>query len=343
MRLKSFHGPTMTDAMRLVRGALGDDAIIVATREEDGGVRVTAAIEDATVPRAPSPADAPLAPPPREAPGAKGPRNASTSSTPRDETDAPDGTDILETIANALTRHRVPSWLADKLMAAATQFAGDDPLLALGAACDAHFRFQPVTMDRAGKPLILIGPPGAGKTLSVAKFATLATLGKRAVTVVSADVERAGGMEQLAAFTRLLKLNLLEIDDAPALRSILQMQVTSHVFIDTPGGNPFDPRERDLIGALASAAGGEAIVTLPAGLDPSEAIDLAGEFQTLGGKRLLVTRLDMARRLGGTLRIAAETKLPLANYAASSKVIDAPQPLNPVALARLILGQKADG
>ena len=33
--------------MRLVRDALGDDAIIVATREEEGGVRLTAAIDDA--------------------------------------------------------------------------------------------------------------------------------------------------------------------------------------------------------------------------------------------------------------------------------------------------------
>ena len=35
----------MVEAMRLVRDALGDDAIIVATREEEGGVRLTAAID----------------------------------------------------------------------------------------------------------------------------------------------------------------------------------------------------------------------------------------------------------------------------------------------------------
>ncbi|HOO52259.1 MAG TPA: hypothetical protein PLK94_13320, partial [Alphaproteobacteria bacterium] len=48
MRLKSFYAKTMTEAMQLVREALGEDAIIIATREENGGksVRVTAAIED---------------------------------------------------------------------------------------------------------------------------------------------------------------------------------------------------------------------------------------------------------------------------------------------------------
>jgi flagellar biosynthesis protein FlhF len=47
MRLKSFYAKTMTEAMQMVRDTLGEDAIIVATREEKGGkaVRVTAAID----------------------------------------------------------------------------------------------------------------------------------------------------------------------------------------------------------------------------------------------------------------------------------------------------------
>ena len=53
MRLKSFHAPSMVEAMRLVRDALGDDAIIVATREEEGGVRLTAAIDDVEEPLLP--------------------------------------------------------------------------------------------------------------------------------------------------------------------------------------------------------------------------------------------------------------------------------------------------
>src|ERR1700748_3364237 len=47
MRLKSFYAKTMTEAMQMVKETLGDDAVIVATREEDGGkvVRITAAVE----------------------------------------------------------------------------------------------------------------------------------------------------------------------------------------------------------------------------------------------------------------------------------------------------------
>jgi flagellar biosynthesis protein FlhF len=304
MRLKSFHGTNLTDAMRLVREALGENAIIVATREDDnGGVRVTAAIDEVPL------------------------------SAQKPMPEAPDGSEALEAIAEALTRHHVPPALAEKLMATATQFASDDPLLSLGAALDTHFKFQPITDD---KPLMFVGPSGAGKTLCTAKFATKTTLAKRTPTVISTDLERAGGMEQLAAFTRLLKLNLVEIEDCHALQDIVAMQKGNPVFIDTAGRNPFDESERREVRGFIAAIG-EATLVMPAGLDAAEAIDMAQEFRSIGATRLLVTRLDTVKRLGSLLRIAYDSRLPLANYSASTKVTEAPQPMNPVVLARFLL------
>ncbi|MDR3424411.1 MAG: GTPase [Alphaproteobacteria bacterium] len=314
MRLKSFHGATLTDAMRGVREALGENAIIVATREDEtGGVRVTAAIDD---PQTPVGETRPLAQP-------------------------QSGSEALEKIAEAITRHQVPSHLAEKLMASATQFAGDDPILTLGAAIDTHFKFDPITAPLSGDktgyhPLLLVGPCGAGKTLCTAKFATQATLAKYKATVISTDLERAGGMEQLAAFTRLLKLNLVEIEDWHALRDIVSMQKGNPVFIDTAGHNPFNAVEREATREFISAVG-TATLVLQAGLDAAEAIDVAYEYRGLGATRLLVTRLDTVRRIGSLLRLAYECRMPLCNYSASAKVTEPPQPLNPVALARLIL------
>ncbi len=323
MRLKSFHGNSLTEAMRMVREALGENAIIVATRDDEtGGVRVTAAIDD--VP--PTPATL----------------GTSSSSARANDIEGDDGSAALETIAEALTRHHVPPQLAERLMATATQFANDDPVLALGAAFDTHFQFQPITDEKPEKPIILIGPPGAGKTLCIAKFATKAALSKRPVTVISTDLDRAGGMEQLAAFTRLLKLNLVEIEDAHALHDMVAMQKGTHVLVDTSGANPFSEGERRNIHGLTTACGGEATLVLPAGMDASEGVDMAHEFRALGATRLLITRVEMTRRLGSMLRIAFDAKLPLANFTYSSKVVDAPFPFNPVALARLILPQKAD-
>lgn len=323
MRLKSFHGHSLTEAMRMVRDALGEDAIIVATRDDDaGGIRVTAAIDDVTTSTQSSSAQ------------------KSVSNSPAVMPD--DGSAALETIAEALTRHQVPAHLSERLMATATQFANDDPVLALGAAFDTHFQFQPIIDDKPEKPIILIGPPGAGKTLCIAKFATKAALSKRPVTVISTDLERAGGMEQLAAFTRLLKLNLVEIEDAHALRDMISMQKGSHILVDTPGCNPFSDQDRKNLHGLIAACGGDATLVMPAGLDSSEAVDMAHEFRALGAVRMILTRLEMTRRLGGMLRVAFDANLPFANYTSSSKVVDAPLPFNPVALARLLLPKKAE-
>ncbi|MDD4616242.1 MAG: GTPase [Alphaproteobacteria bacterium] len=307
MRLKSFHGATLTDAMRAVRDALGENAIIVATREEEsGGIRVTAAIDES------------------------GPNR-----TEADPELPAQGSEALEIIAEALTMHHVPPDLAEKLMAAATQFAEDDPLVCLGAALDTHFKFDPVESD---KPLMLVGPPGAGKTLCTAKFATQAVMDKRDTTVVSTDIERAGGLEQLAAFTRLLKIDLVEIDEWYALRDLISVKKAGPVFIDTAGRNPFDPKEKAAVADFIRAVG-DATLVLPAGLDASEAIDLALEYKSIGASRLLITRMDVVKRLGSLLRLGYETQMPFANFSASAKVTDAPQPMNPVVIARKLLGK----
>lgn len=307
MRLRSFHGATLNEAMRLVREALGDDAIIVATRDDEkGGVRVTAAIDDVPVTM----------------------RSAVPAQT--------DGAQALETIAEALTRHQVAPTIAEKLMATATQYVGEDPVLSLSAAFDTHLKFQPLPAD---KPLMLVGPSGAGKTLCTAKFATQATLAKRTPTVISTDIERAGGLEQLAAFTRLLKVNLVEIEDCHALRDIVGLQQGNPIFIDTSGGNPFDKRDRQTLADVIAAVG-EATLVVPAGMDAAEAVDLAQEFKSLGATRMIVTRVDTVRRLGSLLRLAYDSHLPLSCYSASSRVTEPPLSLNPVALARLVLNIK---
>src|SRR5581483_3723291 len=130
----------------------------------------------------------------------------------------------------------------------------------------------------------------------------------------------------------------LEIEDSHALRDAVNSQKSGHaVLVDTPGRNPFNEYERQQVQAFITAAGGEGTLVMPAGFDANEALDMAREFQNAGAVRLVVTRLEMTRRLGSLLRVAFESRMPLANYSISPKVTEPPQPFNPVALARLVL------
>ena len=318
MRLRSFHGETLAEAMGQVREALGPDAIIVATRDDDqGGVRVTAALDESTVkPTAPTPVNQP-------------------EPTPTGPIDYEH--DVVETIADALMRHNVSAALAETMLGTVTHFADHDILIAFGAAMDKHFSFAPLFTEKS-KPICLVGPPGAGKTLTIAKIAANRVLHKNRVGVITTDLTRAGAVEQLASLTRLLKIDLIEVEDPPALRDAIDTHKNGEVvLIDNTGRNPFSKGDMFDLRKMVSVTEMEPVLVLPAGLDAQEGIDMARAFMEVGARKMIVTKVDMTRRLGSMLSIAHETGMQLSDMSISPKVTEPLQSINPVTLARLLL------
>ena len=72
MRLKTFNARTMSEAMKMVRDHLGEDAIIVSTQKGEGGkgVRLTAALDGADPEFDAAPEPSPLKPPGKKRLGA---------------------------------------------------------------------------------------------------------------------------------------------------------------------------------------------------------------------------------------------------------------------------------
>lgn len=321
MRLKSFHARTVSEAMRLVRAALGDDAIIVATREEEGGgVRLTAAIEDDDAP-----------PPAGAAPQAQG-----FNRRPAPVVEEPP--DVAQILCDSLYDHGTPTAISEKLVDSIEGMQIDDPLLALGAALDATFTFQPLGDGRSERPVMLVGPPGSGKTLAAAKMAARAVFRNRTIGVITTDTVRAGGVEQLAAFTRLLRLKLLTVEDELSLADALGVnRGVDQVVIDTAGRNPFDPEDMDELRRMIARTQVEPVLVMPAGIDAQEAAEMGGLFRAVGVRRVLVTRLDLTRRFGSVLAAVYEARLTFCDVSISAKVADGLTSLNPVALARMMM------
>jgi len=182
-------------------------------------------------------------------------------------------------------------------------------------------------------PLLLAGPPGAGKTLTTAKLATRLVMAGQTPLVVTADGQRAGAPEQLAAYTRLLGLTLVVASaPLPLTRALGRRQEGAPVLIDTPGLDPFDPAARNELLSLAAAAHAVTVLVLPGGLDPAEAQELADAFIQAGATLLVATRLDLCRRLGGVLA-AASAGLVMTEAGTGSGAADGLQPLTPEFLA----------
>lgn len=220
----------------------------------------------------------------------------------------------------ALAWHGVPPGLVQAL--APGQFAD---------ALSNALLFGAVPLDGAA-PLLLAGPPGAGKTLTVAKLATRLVMAGKTPLVVTADGQRAGAPEQLAAYTRLLGLTLVVASAPVPLGRALARSQDWPVLIDTPGLDPFDAAARDDLLALAATAGAVTVLVLPAGLDPAEAHELAEAFAEAGATLLIATRLDLARRLGGVLA-AASARLTLTEAGIGPGAADGLRPLTPELLA----------
>lgn len=331
MRLRTFTAPDMPAALKMVRDAMGDDAVILSSEPQKGrkGVIVTAAHDRQETPPAPMPG------PPE------------TISSAGAET-------IRAELQQVLRYHNVPERLMAKIfnradprelasLEALHQMGGKrDPAqfirLGLEKALNRYFSFQPLVFDKTAQRLMLAGPPGVGKTLTVAKLAARLSIARQPVTVITADTRRAGGVEQLQAFTAILGLELQVASDAADLAMrVRAVPPGCHVLVDTAGANPYDADEMKELNQLTVLSGLEPLLVLSAGGDSLEAIDSAGAFMAMPLKRLLVTRADTTRRYGGIIAVAAAHKLAFSHFSASSGIIDFIEPLSGQALTQMLL------
>jgi flagellar biosynthesis protein FlhF len=224
-------------------------------------------------------------------------------------------------LPEALRRHNLPAALGAQLAGAP-----------LAEALRRALRFDTLPPDGT---LLLLGPPGAGKSLSCAKLATRLVLAGTPPLLVSADGRRAGAAEQLAAFARVLNLPLAVAATPGSLGKALARRAEGQpAIVDMPGCDPFDEASVRRQEALNEAARGNAVLVLPAGMDAEEAAEAAGVFRDLGCRRLLPTRLDAARRWGGVLAAASAADLALTEGGTGQEVATGLTPLSPEWLAQ---------
>jgi flagellar biosynthesis protein FlhF len=311
MRLRSFSGRTMTDAMAQVRRELGPDAVIVATRDDkDGGMEVTVAIDPAD-PFVPAPAAA---------------------------------FDAIDVLGDALAGHGLTPVQVEKILAASLTLEAAEPIVALAHSLEALYEFAPIaTPDERRRVLMLVGPPGAGKTVTAAKLATRGVMAGRRIRLVTTDTARAGGIEQLAALADVLKVRVDTVDAPQRLTPLAAATAPGEtLLIDTAGVNPYSAGDRRELATLVALSEAEPVLVLPGGADALDAVEMAQPFQDLGCTRFIATRLDMVRRLGSILAIADRLGLAFAEAGTGSAIATGLTPVTPVALARLLLPQPAE-
>jgi flagellar biosynthesis protein FlhF len=333
MQLKSFSAKTVKEAMSMVKSSLGEDAIIVATREENNGksVRVTAAIEK------------------NDYIHEEFDENLYEDNVLAEDWFEADQIEdehaLIEKLTDVLLSHSVPEDITDQILSCATIIGLERIDFALKAALEHLFAFQPIPDQNKGSCYLLVGPPGAGKTLLTAKLAARNILEGKKASIITTDTIRAGGIEQLSAFTKILKINLERAVDAYELKDCIDsaQSKADNIYIDTGSVSPYDKNEIKELARLTAVTSLEPLLVMPAGLDPEESADLARAYSSLGIKYMIPTRLDFARRLGGILSAAHYGSLILAEASHTSQVANGIIPLSPGKLAEFLLPKHQRG
>ncbi len=320
--LRTFRGATTREALQRVKDALGPNAVILGTRTLPSGplgrlvngdsVEITAAASDdaparaaGKLKRSPAPAT-PVqpAPPPAEA------AREAPSVKRRPLRGVPD---TLYPYYLRLVQQQVSEELAAEIAGKAAEIAGRDSLTepnavraALRDAVSALVPARGGIQAQPGRPtrVVLVGPPGAGKTSTIAKLAAQQRLrAGRRVALWSFDMHRMATHDELRRYAELIGAEFDSAQTPAAVRALTRRAPQPDVaLIDTPGVSARDRERFALLAALLEAARpDETHLVLPASMQGEVQDRAAAQFSTLGVDGVILTRLDELLGFGAVL------------------------------------------
>lgn len=350
MKINRFKGQDMRETMRLVRDALGPDAVILETNRADDGVEIAAAIDFNPVEYSRL-----------QAPGGKIPQFAQRTPTSTETpaaapvaTETPEIGRLRHEVANirclleeqlsrlvwddgarrspeaaGIMRNLAKLGIApDVVGGLLQQIAGDD---AQSGGWSASLKYLADALTTTEEDLVcrggifaLVGPTGVGKTTTIAKLAARYVMshGRDDIAFVTTDGYKIAAREQLETFAGILGAPVYEATDHDALDSILRGLADKRlVLIDTAGMGQKDVRLARQLGCLSRAdADIQVLLTLPANVQSETLQEIVSAFGPAAPAACVLTKVDEAASLGGALSTLIRSGLPLAYVANGQRV-----------------------
>jgi flagellar biosynthesis GTPase FlhF len=310
MQTKAYFASSVPAALEVARQELGENALLVSSKPTQPNARHFGRLEVTFVW---DPADAP--PPPMASPARKSAAAISPAAAEMNEirhqlaalrvTAGPGGRVPDAEIGN---EHR--------LMAQRLATAGFSLEMALEIAAGAAAR--PGNPDIAvvdeltsriptapfvemkpgeGRTLAFIGPPGRGKTISLAKIAVNMGLARRVpVRIYCAGAHSIGAQEQVARLAAILGAPFQACESLASLNLALSGESWKGLaLIDTPGISPADRNELgELKHFFATRSEIEKHLVLRADSSSADMLHMVTRFSDLAPSRLLFTGMDEA-------------------------------------------------
>lgn len=318
MLMKRFQAKSSSEALLKVREELGPNAAVLETKRVGSGVEVVAAAERPAPARgAPSPGDAggPM--------GAESTRRHGSTRPPEAGSAWEDGLPCVESIAwlkNDLLSRGFSHYLAERLTAAAGANLDEE----IHSRRERVFEYlrdlialwipRPPADSARHRLCALVGPPGVGKTTTIAKLAARDRLqhGRR-VVLASADDRRLGGAEQLEAFAKVLDVPFVVVRSRSDLTGVLgRVGVEGTIYLDTPGVRRGDQAAIERLSkVLRGTRPDEIELLLAADRDARGINETVDRFRPLSPGALGATRTDESVSQGALVSALARAHLPI--------------------------------
>ena len=316
MRMKLYSAGNRDDAVALMLGDMGSDAIILSEREAEGGYEVRAAVERATSVVAPNFAQKVV-----PAPALQINR-------------------YRERLQDILTWHGAPEGFSEVIATTGSRLVGaaSDPASGFSAALEGVIGFAPIA-PTLSDPIMLVGPPGSGKTSTTAKLVRRAMAANAKASPLVADFDATAGAEQLAAYlqTNRQDIRSFHTPDELIASVVRKREEGVGVVIDTPPINPNDPEDLERLSDLINLLKVEPVLVISAEGHPLDLEESIRAYSRLGVKRCIVTKLDVVRRRGSVLFAIASAKINISHLALTPFIGGGLIPATPNRLARILL------
>jgi flagellar biosynthesis protein FlhF len=184
---------------------------------------------------------------------------------------------------------------------------------------------------------VFIGPPGVGKTTTIAKIAAQEKVRrKRALGVVAADAFRAGAVEQLRTYAAIIGA---PFRTARTMEDIEQAISASRqtLLVDTAGRSPKDDDMRDVRRLLGRREGVRTHLVIPADTSVATAERILSRFADAAPDRVVVSRLDEADSPSALFAWLLETGLQISYITTGQRVPEDLERATPAVLAAAML------
>lgn len=310
MKMKMFVGKTVEEAMAMVRAEMGPDAVILSERDEDGRVEIRAAVDRSF--------------------GHK-------YAAPKFSVAAPVYDETRSQLSSTLRWHGAPDGFIHMVSEAGSRLgAGMEQVGSLSAGIEGVLTFNPLN-PRPDKSILLVGPPGSGKTTAAAKIATRISDRKSPLEPVSADFDHSGQVYRLAAL--MLKATVTNCFSPDHLIRLVREadDKGQRLVIDGPPFNAVEHDEMRRLSDLISRMNVEPVLVLSAEGHPMDLEDNARAFAAAGCKRVILTKLDAVRRRGGAIAAISSSRLSIAQLGLTPSVGGGLVPASASRIAQLFL------